>query len=112
MRTIYALELAPVHERSNESGRESRMVSTGLTAPDSKICSVMPDRGEVLVPQTRHDRDQVLGHRSLAGLRVIRQVGGCRGLAVPAQVRAHDPIAGAREDGSEPVPGGVRPGTV
>jgi hypothetical protein len=33
---------------------------------------------------------------------VVRQVGGCGGLAIAAQVRAHDPVAGARESGSDP----------
>ena len=77
---------------------------------DDVTAPVMPNSVEALVAQARHQLNQVLGHRPLAGLRVVRQVGGCGGLAIAAQVRAHDPVAGARHRGSDPVPSGVRPG--
>lgn len=77
---------------------------------DDVTATVVSDSMEALMSQQRHELNPVLGHRPLAGLRVVRQVGGRRGLAVAPKVRAHDPIAGAREGGSDPVPGGVRPG--
>ena len=77
---------------------------------DDVATPVMTDSTEALVSQARHELDQVLGHRSLAGLRVVGQIGGCRRLAIAAQVRAHDPVAGGRYGGSDPVPSRVRPG--
>jgi hypothetical protein len=40
---------------------------------DDVAAPVMPDSVKALVAQARHQLDEILGHRPLAGLRVVRQ---------------------------------------
>jgi hypothetical protein len=54
--------------------------------------AIVPDHGEAIVAEVRHQAHHITGHRSLARLGMARSVRGKRWPAVPTQVGSHDEV--------------------
>jgi hypothetical protein len=68
--------------------------------------TVVPGDGEPVVAELRHERENVIGHRTLGRLRMIGLVRWESRLAVPAQVGRHDNVV-LGEPGRDCMPGRV-----
>ena len=106
---VTALEVLDDREPVRDCERGDRVGMVERRVEGDERAAVVAEQRELIVAELRHQRDHVAGHRALGVRRVVGSRRRLGGLAVAAQVRAHDRVGG-REHRRHPVPGRVRAG--
>lgn len=95
------------HATWRPAARSARVRVIHRRTERNQGAAVMADHSELVVAEVPQERDHVVGHRSLRGVRVIWRVVGQRRLPVATQVGADDEER-ASELRRDPVPGRMR----
>jgi hypothetical protein len=72
--------------------------------------AIVSNNVEAMMAERFHERDEIVRHRPLTGLRVIRAIRGDRGVPIATQVWADDAITGPNQSRGHCIPRGMGAG--